>query len=565
MGVPSLHELKGGASSTYHNLLPSPLAPRQDFCVGVNLAKAAHHARLTVHSEEALASLLEALGNGRSEATRGQLFDAIAAMANSCATYEGDELEPSDVTPKTAAAADGGGLRGIAATLKKGLPAIVRAVLQVLDCPVRRAHTWKERKAALEAIVSLAVLTHLRGAEGPLGEHRAKLIQGSTRGKHDSVAAVRGGASEALVALEATEAEEGKGDCRRPVSAPAGARPLGWGGSGVGTPAAEVRQSLRAGEIRDSACTRQTTKRNKLGGVVMKARRAENDAAEASQREIEHDRVSRKVGGNDGRQGQEEIAMESPQQELTVGPTPSASSAESCSKSSKDSEQDPPQPSQVNIKSSLHVAGGCGSEQSIDHHDTTERRKSTPRVNPEILDTGDPSSVDGVGSTSHEREERHSSEEGISIPRADNVEVGEAEEKEDSVLMPARRPAEPEVKNGPIEAIVATPDPKPLQTVLPTAVHLVRSRAQAIAPQEAKDVVTSSLDTAAGPAALASLPAPMHGGVQVDTFRLLTHLNDKTNSIASVLDGLDQRLLGMERTLVVRAPFAGTGRVRKYC
>lgn len=535
----------------------------------MKFAKAAHHVRLTVHSEEILASLLEALGNGRSEATSGQLFDAMTAMANSCATYEGDELEPSDAILETAAAVaapkDGGILRGVSATLKKGLPAIVRAVLQVLDCPVRRAHTWKERKAALDVIVSLATLTHLRGAEGPLGEHRAKLIQGSTKGKHDSVAAVRGAASEALVALEATEAEEGKGENRRPVSAPACARPLGWGGRGGGTQqVAEVGQSLRAGERADPACARNTTKSDRLRRAVMKAARIESDTAGASQREIENDPVSRKMGENDRRQGQGKKSKETPQKEVPVGPTPSPSSAENRSKSSKDSEQTPPHPSQGSIESHLYADEGYGNEQKSDRHGNPDRPKSTLRVTPEIPDASNSSNADDVGSsTLCEREERHSSEEEIPIQRLDNFEVDTAEGRGD-VLMPALGPAEPEVKNGPIEPIAATSDAKPLQPVLRAAEKGVQIRVHATALQDGKNDVTTHSGDAAGTVISSSLPAPMHGGVQGETFRLLTLLNNKTDSIASALDGLDQRLLGMEKTLVVRA-FAEMGQVPGRC
>lgn len=527
----------------------------------MKLAQAAHHAKLTVHSEEILASLLEALGNGRSEGTSGQLFDAITAMANSCATYEGDELEHLDAVFETAAAAgDGGMLRGISATLKKGLPAIVRAVLQVLDCPVRRAHTWKERKAALDVIVSLAALTHLRGAEGPLGEHRAKLVQGSAKGKHDSVASVRGAASEALVALEATEAEEGNGENRRSVLTPASARPLGWGGRGGGTPVDEARQSLRAGERTDSACTRNTTKSDRLRRAVMKAARIESDGAEASQRKIANDRASRKMSGNDRRQGQGKKWKETPQEEVPVDPTLLSSSAENRSKSSKDREEDPSNPSQGSIESHLYADEGCGSEKKRDRHDNPDRRKSTLRVTPEIPDTGDPSSVDVVGSTTpREREERHGSEKRIQIQRAENVKVDTTGDRKD-VLMPAPRPAESEVKNGPIKSMVATSDTNPLQPVPREAEKGVQNRVRATAPHdEQKDVITSGDGT--GTVVSSSLPAPMHGGVQGETFRLLSHLNNKTESIANTLDDLDQRLLGMERTLVVRA-FAEMGKVR---
>lgn len=52
-----------------------------------------------------------------------------------------------------------------------------------------------------------------------------------------------------------------------------------------------------------------------------------------------------------------------------------------------------------------------------------------------------------------------------------------------------------------------------------------------------------------GPGVVPPLAA---GGIQMDTIRLLTHLNDKTDGIAGVLSIVDHRLGGMERSLVVR-------------
>ena len=43
----------------------------------------------------------------------------------------------------------------------------------------------------------------------------------------------------------------------------------------------------------------------------------------------------------------------------------------------------------------------------------------------------------------------------------------------------------------------------------------------------------------------------MNGGIEADTVRLLKHLCNKTDTIASVLESLGQRVVGMERTFVV--------------
>lgn len=169
----------------------------QDFCIEAERAAAAHFARLTVNSEGILASLLEALDHNRTEKTCGQILTAVAAMAQSL----GDNAELE--SPNNGVSGRGGGML---ATLRKGLPAVARAVATVMECTARGVYTWKERKAALEVVIAFAALQDLRGQDGhPLGEHRARLIQGSLRCKRDSVAAVREAALGALAALEASE------------------------------------------------------------------------------------------------------------------------------------------------------------------------------------------------------------------------------------------------------------------------------------------------------------------------------------------------------------------------
>lgn len=44
---------------------------------------------------------------------------------------------------------------------------------------------------------------------------------------------------------------------------------------------------------------------------------------------------------------------------------------------------------------------------------------------------------------------------------------------------------------------------------------------------------------------------PLHGWTQMDTIRLLRRLDDTTDGIAGVLSIVDQRLGGVERSLVV--------------
>lgn len=178
------------------------LALLQNFCAEAERAVAAHFSRLTVNSEGILASLLEVLDHNRTEKTRDQILTAVAAMAQSV----GDNAELE--CPDNGVSGRGGVML---ATLRKGLPAVVRAVATVMECTAKGAYTWKERKAALEVVVAFAVLQDLRGPDGhPLGEHRARLIQGSLRCKRDSVATVREAALAALAALEASETLEAK-------------------------------------------------------------------------------------------------------------------------------------------------------------------------------------------------------------------------------------------------------------------------------------------------------------------------------------------------------------------
>lgn len=512
--------------------------PLQGFCSKISHAQAAHHARVTTHSEEILASLLEALANGRSEATRGQLFDATTALARSFALHGGQDREDSDTTPKTStAAAVGRGLKGIPATLNKGLPAIARAVLEVLDCPVRRAYTWKERKAALEVITSLAVLADLRGTHGPLGEHRAKLIQGVARGKHDSVAAVREAATESLVALEATEADEGKREIIRPFSAPTGVGRLG--GS-----ATEKAQHFRREERGVWKGAGKFMRNKTLDGIVRKAEMAKTAAAEAPQ----HDRDQRSPeDGMKNRIHQEgEEAAEAVGSSGTADATPSASSAgQDPLITTNCKQQDPSQSSQGNADTSFHAIDGRGSEQNSDDRNAADRHRSTPATPAK----SDPKELHCVAREPPERVGQQSNEEKIAMPRIHD-DAAQLEENESGVPMPARRWAGSEVKrDDPVEVVVAVPNMQLPPVGLSKSVQAM--------PQlhHIKLLATASEDAvgAVGNVASSPFPTPMHGGMQVDTLRLLKHLDSKTDKITSVLDGLDRRLLGVERTLVVRS------------
>lgn len=525
-----------------HTPRPADAQP-QDFCARINHAQAAHHARLTVNSEEILASLLEALGNGRSEATRGQLFDATAALARSFALHGGEDLEDSGDATKTSAAeaATGPGPKGIPATLKKGLPAIACAVLEILDCPVRRAYTWKERKAALEVIASLAALVDLRGVHGPLGEHRAKLIQGASRCKHDSVANVREAAIEALAALEATEADESKPEKRRPFSAPAGVKRFAGSAMEI---ARKFRKEDRGGFGKGAGAP---MKSKTLDGIVRKAAKAKVAAAEAAQHETGPDREYLE-GDTKRRQKQEE--QEHALATDTLVPvlsdrTPSASSvgqdplvASNCKQPAAT------QTDQENLEAPFSAIDGRESEQVNDDNGAADRRKSTQLV-PE---SNDPREFDGANREPRERSGTQSSEEKKDSAPQVHADAAEPEEKGHGVPIPPRRPASSEAKRAPADVVVSVSDQRPPQVVLSQSVQVVPQL------QEAKQlaaVPSGHPSGAVAEVASSLLPVPMHGEMQVDTLRLLEHLDTKTDKITNVLDGLDRRLLGVERTLVV--------------
>ena len=521
-----------------HTTRPVDTQP-QDFCGRVARAQVAHHARLTVNSEEILASLLEALGNGRSEATRGQLFDATAALAQSFEAHGGQDLDELDGARKTSAAdaATGRGLRGIPATLKKGLPAVVRAVLVVLECPVRRAYTWKERKAALEVISSLAVLTELRGAQGPLGEHRTKLIRGASRGKHDSVAAVREAAIESLVALEATEADESKPELRRPVSAPAG----------VGRFAGSATEMMRKFRREDRGLLGKGAGPPKikiLDGIVRKAERAMVASAEVLKHKTKRDGDSLEGGSKSPTPREEQDDAEVTDPHGPAESKPASSVGQDSLVASTVKQTAATQTSRMHLESPFPAIDGRESEHINEHHNAASRRKLRPLV----ADNGDSREFDVATREPPELVSRQSSgDKKTSAPGA-HADVADAVEKDRGIPVPPRRPASPEAKHhAPAEVEVSVPDARLPQTALSQAVKLVPQR------QDAEYLTAPSGHSAGNVAKVDSspLPAPMHGGMQVDTLRLLKHLDSKTDKITSVLDGLDRRILGVERTLVV--------------
>lgn len=478
-----------------------------------------------MNSEEILASLLEALGNGRSEATRAQLFNAMAAMARSCVIHGDAELQPGTGIPKTVVATAPGGVSGISATFKKGLPAVARAVLEVLNCPIRRAYTWKEREAALEVIASLAVLVDLRGVEGPLGEHRAKFVQGATGAKHDSVAAVREAAQKSLAALEATDAEEGKRKNRPHLLPQASVGPHTRGGKDAGMSSAGMRQRLRPEKTGESKAVQKHTVDPKIYGVVFEDWKAGEWVTEPPQPNLEGNQDPSEIDKRGRRQREAEVAEE---KKLTAGQTSTVSSLESCPVPNRVSDkQDTPQSSERTLRPSSSASEGCGSD------------RPTHSVNTRTPGEHDPSSGDV------ERKGHVTSEEGLPTPNKQDVEPGKQEEKENGAPLPQRAP---------METLVAQPITQPVQTAPASTVQSIEVAVQGMAPPEMKkglEILSNETSRAPG---TTLVQRPVRDGVQVDTVRLLRHLDDKTNGIVSVLDGLDRRLVGMEKLLMVRQP-----------
>ncbi|CAM9712937.1 unnamed protein product, partial [Laminaria digitata] len=520
----------------------------EDFCAEIKLAEAAHHARLTVNSEEILACLVESLDSGRSEGTRAELFNAVAAMANSCANHGHPPAKTSDEHPAivtglaeklsvTELSAHPTGIElvlgGMSATLRKGLPAIAHAVSVVLDCPVRRAFAWKERKAALDLIVALAVLRDLGGPEGPLGEHRLRLIQGATRGKRDSVAAVREAAVRSLEALGATTGggAEDKLDFSQEtrnkpiVSSCLLGSPLGGGGSRGGVmrgpeiPLADTRnnkyhQSGGVGAPSELKKLNEKTKKKKtLDGALRRWEKAADDAAEAAERKIERFREHRDEGRKDQQQRRRRWRAEQvPAEEeapLLLGETPVTNST----------------PSAPNHERS---PSSSGASSSGDGENQQERRSTSPQKR-------SPSRGDG-----EQQERRHPTSPQKRLPSS-----GDGEHQQE------RRPTSPQNRSPSVQVSMTSIVPK-LEQELPEAPVLGAAAGAAAAAAAAAGRgggKEGSASMVAAPSSSSLLP-PMNGGIQADTARLLQHLCNKTDTIASVLESLGQRVVGMERTLV---------------
>lgn len=493
-------------------------------------ARVAHAARLAVNSEEVLALLLEALASPRSEGTRAPLLDAQAAMARSCAEQD------TELNGSVASGVGRSEVRGrISATLLKGLPAIARSILSILESAERRSYTWRERVAALELVISLAALPALRGREGPLGEHRSRLIQGSLKGKHYSVAGVRETAMRTLLALEATASEENIRKTRGPVDS--------WESSGeslrvrVGQSmtVADMRSSYRALQRGRSKEERRLRKNKNLGVVVERAVLEEVDTRRVSDHQNAEASPKRRKGGQNKRPGLErdERAL-SPEALATTSP-PSSSSAKSSPKSGtgRNIENNNAEPSPERNSSKRLSGDGEGGSEQTNRTDRAVDMSSSPT-------TGRISGAGEVDDSFPEGKENRSDR-----GRKD-ASIDDSQGQRTGVHKGAPPLEQAEVKSTAVQVVaVARQSLQPLQ---PT--HAKTHPAQVWFPPRLQGSEAPAPSAETG---IHSFPLPTDGGVQVDTVRLLSHLNEKSDSIAVVLNRLDQRLVGMEKSLVVRS------------
>lgn len=479
-----------------------------------------------MNSEEILAYLLEALDSNRSEGTRAQLFNAIGAMARSCSTHE-NQLETSNFFSTAAT------LSGLSATLTKGLPAIVGAILVVLECPIRRSYTWKERKATLELVVSLTTLIEFRGPEGPLGEHRAKLIIGSIRGKHDSAAAVREVASQALEALEAVEAEIGQAENGGRATANFGITSNGEGFDKISI--------IRAGEVKRSK--KLAIKRKNLEGVMEKTMRANKKSVQAIEHDEKHNQDGQEWGRGAHQHRQAKEKTESPQEEPTESPTPSVSSSEKKFQSSRGGQK-----LQQSLTRRVDSTAPSPTEEFGSRNENTSepvRLKSKPLEPRSIQESGTESGLSDTNLAPRLLETRRSTEKETPPP----VDAAEVDNIEDDPPL-QRKIKSANTKHASAPANMAALELQPPKTAMPLASGSVQVALQPVTLHavETPIQVRPSTEVDSIPS---SLPPPTHAGAQVDTLCLLRHLNVKTDDIASLLSNLDRRLLDMEKTFVV--------------
>lgn len=536
---------------------------KQEFCAQVKLGQAAHYAKLCLNSEEVLASLLEALDDARSKGTHAQLLVAIAAMARGCAATRTNEFEGSGEGPVAASA-----LEDLSATLRKGLPAIIRIVSTILECPVRRAYTWTERTSALDVIIALALLNTLRGPGGPLGDNRARLSKGVTSAKHDSVEVVRKKAGEALVALKMSDAEERQGNRDHMVLSTRFESSIG--GVRISARGAEITlagQGKHGRTHQKEQPLKAIEKKKTLDGVIKKAENASlTTGAGITTAAAEIQRNTRLKRGPDS-------VRDLPQADKgdAHGDTKRSHVVDSASTLSPASQGSPSPPSEDRATQSSPVVVRRGSSEQ---HGVTNGF-STDMANehtPAGAINSPPLPLAGAERPTLQNERT----EGVS---ADDVDRGPAEghdvkgtaQKENTTasstvdsadakigeyIQPHRPPEAVEVRNASVQAVTALSDRPPTRNSPPQYSPPASNAHWSECPPETSMTrctgdILGRVEGSARSVVPSPLPPPKSEGAPVDTICLLRCLSDKTDSIASALNSLDQRLLGMERTLEV--------------
>lgn len=433
-------------------------------------------------------------------------------MARSCATFE---KEFAAMSADGAAVTDHQG--GLSATLKKGLPAIVRVIFTILECPIRRAYTWRERVATLEAIISLSILPALFESQGPLGEYRLRLIQGCVRGKHDSVPAVREVAVRALLALEATKTEmshnrscvigswESLGSCAM--------------GKDAGLSMAEMRRSYHARER--GIPKKKPREKTKLLDVLVNrevlGKGKENEASE-EKRAVE-DSCSTKQR-EDGEHQRPKL-----ERDERIIKTPVAPSVEGALEHRGKSMDE------TKNKAQLVTRQESAWPFAVETRDDTYEKEALRRTS-------------SVPSSPAKCELPHNSPPERSIERETRytqLDPNMERKTDDRIATTSLEPTN--AKNDCILAITLGRESLQHVTLPTTAIALAKSAHQE-SDGDLNPIVPARTE-------IPLSPPPRDGGIQVDTVRLLRDLNDKSDGIAISLGTLDQRLVGMEKSLVV--------------
>lgn len=452
-------------------------------------------------------------------------------MAHSCAKH-GEQL--SAIGVEEIATADE--CDGLSASLKKGLPAIVCAVLAILECSIRRAYTWRERAAALELVSSLSVLPALSGSQRPLGENRVRVIRGCVSAKHDSVAAVREAAGRALAALGATEVEESQE--RKGLTG-------SWARSrGTGVTIADLKRTYRAKQ--EEISKEESSKKKKtLGATVNRAAR-ENRDVDAEKCSVEKSEVAKDTLEKRVREKSAATKRRTyrEHQGLKVDPDERAVLADVLNT---------PLSGAFSVEGGPEVPRAGGDDTRKGEIVLVQQEASWPLpddnrgAHEEQKKVRRPWEISS--SPVKDQSSRDPPPEG-EIKR-ETQETRPVTEKEQRIAYDTKAsPLEPtaHAPNSPVQVLTIVPEP--LQAAAPPSTTASRAENATPKPEGGPDSAAST-----GSGGGECIPVPREGNIHVHTVRLLRHLNKKSDGISNILSRLDQRLLGLEKSLVVGTLF----------